>query len=314
MLNLSFQFSRVKVAVKLPTMRVTELIAIISKLIKELDRLDDTFYYLKKEMEGYEVKKNLAKTVGTVIGVAGTAATVVGAFFTGGLTLLASGVGASIGGAVVNGVTDWVDGKECQEFNTKIRTQTAYFNGISKELNEKTKEISDIVNELIKKHPQLDTINALFITMSTNNLADLLQLSKIESLLVVSLGKLVQAPILLKTVGQSKDFLRLANLLGIPMVKAGGAAGKGAAAAAAGFKVAGKVMATAGAVLGVVVSVIEVVSILDDWFSDHQTVKAAEKIRDDLQKTGSNLKEFKENLLSVEEEIYNGKYFNTISV
>ena len=106
----------------------------------------------------------------------------------------------------------------------------------------------------------------------------------------------------------------MANSFGIPIVRAGGAAGKGAAAAASGFKAAGKLFARAGLVLSVIMSVVEVVTVLDDWISNHQTVKAAERIPDELQRTGSSLKEVKENLLAVEEEISNSKYFNTTSI
>jgi hypothetical protein len=250
-------------------MRVTELIEIIIKAIQELDLLDDIFYYLTKEMETYETKKNVAKTIGTVIGVAGTGLSVAGAFFTGGLTLFASGAAASVGGAAVNLVTDWVDGKECREFNAKIRTQTENYNGIANELTEKIDEISKTVERLVAERPDLDHARALFATLCTSNSPHL------------------------QNIILSVDVVKLTNALRI----------NGSV-----LKTSGKMFARGAAVLGVVVSAFEVGSVVVNWFSDHQTVKAAKKIRGELQQAQTGLKDLKKKLLDVEVEILNGKF------
>ncbi len=294
-------------------MRVTELIEIIIKAIQELDLLDDIFYYLTKEMESYETKKNVAKTIGTVVGVVGTAVSVVGAFVTGGLTLLASGAAASAGGAAVNLVTDWVDGKECQEFNAKIRTQTENYNVIANELREKTDEIANTVERLVAEHPDLDPARALFVTLCTSRSANLLNI-KMEAVLqlIIGTGKILQSSILLIKVENivtmlAKDLVVLTKFLRINFT-----AVEGGAAAASILKSTGQMVARGAALLGVVVSVYEVASVLDNWFSDHQTVKAAKKIRGELQQSQTGLKDLKRILLDVEVEILNGKFGKNI--
>ena len=228
--------------------RLAELSQVVGRAIKELFLLDETFRCITEEMKRYEMKKNIAKTVGTTIGVAGAAVSIAGAFVTAGLSLLIGGGVTGGVGAVTNIVTDLIDRRECKLFVQKVQEQTENYTEIENEMNKILEEIGETANKLIEQHPDLDPSKALMVTLLTDKSVNLLEKKKISDVLLHGItASLTQCKILLTTMNFADDIL-------VGLVKGVGA---GAAGAGAGLRVLSVGTRTVS-ILGGVISVFEV--------------------------------------------------------
>ena len=115
----------------------------------EIDGLFRVFSDLIREMKSYDEKRKVAKTVGTVVSVAGAAL----APFTFGVSLGVTAVGAS-----VNITTDLIDQNEIENFNRRIQNHLKIFRNYIDRLQSKEEKFKDAIEVAIQNEvEELDT-------------------------------------------------------------------------------------------------------------------------------------------------------------
>ena len=273
----------------------TELRKASQRVIDEINELVPIFRNLLEEMKDYEIKKNVAKTAGTSIGVVGAGIGVGLAFFTGGLSLVwtAASIGTSLAGTAVNVITDVVDREETKEFIRKIKRLLDDYNDAIVYLQSLLTKLNDAMKNLMKEH-DMDEAHALHQVLASadfpktfwgkglttgTNLACVLgkslqavKLTNTEAGLVLKLFELLTGT----TITAAKDVTQASASLGQTATKAVGAVGK--------------TVARGAAVVGVAISVVEVGSTIKDWCNKHPTVEKTEEIIDSLRTTVDMMK------------------------
>lgn len=266
---------------------VDELIEALENMIEDLSNILEAFSYdggLLETMKNYELKKNIAKTAGTAIGVVGVCLTP----FTFGLSLAATAVGTG-----VNLITDLVDSDECNIFQRKVERLLSSIGPNCKKYEKLLERLNLDSQQLMNDH-KLDLVTASYYALSSSSLD--IHLGKL-AIPVLAKGaqvavKFVPAqlkltPALLKlTPAQLKLMNQMLELTGLSFLKVG--AKTGVKVGAQGIM---KGIGKATIVLGGVVAVIETVSVFKDWTSKHPTIKTAEKVVADVEHMKSSLKD-----------------------
>lgn len=277
--------------------------------IKAIKEILSTFGDLKEEMEEYETKKNVAKTVGTSVAALGAVGTVAGvglAFFTGGISLALTygSLAATVGGTGVNLVTDIVDHIESKGFYKRINDLVEEYQWKLKSLDKLWVELHSIVKEL-KEQFDVDDNTAWYVALNLSK-----EVPRVGGVVTgaVNATRMFQAASLLKTLQTmgtvtktatgglkfvfsttsltAQQTKALANVVGSDIVKFAPSAGKAA-------------LQGALALVSVVVTIWEIKTLVDDWKGTHPTIQAADKVMNELRKTKESLENFVRDLENI---------------
>lgn len=266
-------------------------IEVIDNIISKLNRLED-------DMESFETKRNVAKTVGTAINVVGGGIAVASAFFTGGLSLLVGSVITTAVGTGTNLVTDFIDRKETRECMEQIQNYLADFERVSKQLQEIIEKFKSQIEEMMEVN-NIDYSTAFRMCMGRVK-------CHLNATVFVCAGKIIAEGINtgMKFVGVEvaainltvKDIKLLQNLFGITIDTAKYGAAIGKAGSAVGRLVIGGV-----AVVGAIATVFEVADLIKTFITDHPTLTAIRDTKRSLRERKSAIQENIDNFKEVQE-------------
>lgn len=301
------------------TVSADDIIEAIKKAIKMIEEIISDLNDLFEEMESFETKKNVAKTVGTTVNCVGAGAAVVGAFFTGGLSLIPLLVITAVGTGT-NVVTDIIDNSETKDCIKKIQNMLEKVDNQMRKIQSLIEKFNEQVEDSMKTR-KIDRNRATFLHFGCQLNVD------VNLLCFLAYSRILQEPLAHMIVGVagslqvvSKTFGFLLDDVALLLLKSGGkSASAGSAKAAATFfdsgptlmgtakagasaiesgsatvvkagagsvgKVIGKVAAGAG----VVFAVWEVADLIKTMANDHPSLKAIRSVKRDLQSQKSEL-------------------------
>lgn len=265
----------------------------INVAIKVIGNIVDKLNDLESEMKDFDSKKTAAKTVGTTINVVGTGLAITGAFFTGGVSLLAAGVISTIAGASTNLISDFIDRKETKECYEKIES---FLDDYIREAD-KIKQLCDRFQaqiETMMSTLKLDYHTAFYLAMGGGGSPDF-------AVGVVAFSGASFIAKALSTVSLTTSEIKLlSNLFGITFTvsKTGASAG---AAVSAGISTVAKTISKSAVVVGAVMVGFEVISLVKDFVNDHPTVSKIQDITSKLHSEQTKLKKTSEHLKNIAE-------------
>ncbi|KAI9559094.1 hypothetical protein GHT06_015883 [Daphnia sinensis] len=233
---------------------VEELLEALEKLTNVISRILNEFEGpngLIKEMKSFELKKNIAKTTGTVIGIAGVCLVP----FTFGWSLAATAAGAS-----VNLVTEFVDSTESHAFRERIKKHIDAY-----------QEHCEAHEKLIKR------LESDIHRLSSDQKLDV-QTALLYCALSAETNKLDKKTVKMSDAEMINKSAHMAGLA-FTLQKTGNSAFM------ATLKGAGK----ATVLLGGVVSAYEAVTLFLDWNGTHPTIAGAEKAVEEFKNAQSSL-------------------------
>lgn len=240
---------------------VEELLKALEKLTKVISQILNEFEGpngLIEEMKSYELKKNIAKTTGTVIGIAGVCLVP----FTFGWSLAATAAGAS-----VNLVTEFVDSTESHAFRERMKKHIDAYQEHCEVHEKLIKRLESDIHRLSSAQ-ELDVQTALlYCALSA-------EANKLDKKMV--------------KISDAEMINRSAHMAGLALTLQ--QTGKSA------FMATVKGVGKATVVVGGFVSAYETVTLFLDWNGTHPTIAGAEKVVEEFKTAQSSLNKRMKNI------------------
>ena len=296
---------------------VDRTLAAHEESIRLIDEIVVVFQQLKSEIQIYEKKRNVAKTVGTSVGVTGAVSGFIGIVLTA-LTgnesfFLTLGAIGALGGAAINFVVDIIDHVGSKEHFKRINCQLERYNNQHRKLDDLWKNITVAVEEMKQQH-DIESSTSLFVIQntkdnwgraislisSTTNGAMLLQSARIIDTLK-GFGKLTRTPtgglqfVIKKTHLTTTEIEALAKIVDSDIIRYAPS-------------VSEPLFKGVVCLAGLIVSLWEVKNLIDSWIGSHPTIQAVDKVVHELEKKRSNLEHTRKEIIRTKTDLLTGKH------